>query len=186
MAEDKQRVRIDVSVFIAKRPETGEEWIIRDDKYFDEQKRVAVADMEVALLARKSAGESEEYQAKWRERWMGSTNAQFAQAEALHKSAREHSERKDFTLLRPTYGQFLSAKGTANVLNEETGESYFDNNIFTKELLRDSIDGYKGNAFLDDPQVSPQVAQELARVLTRSVSQEDKRLPFLSSPLETP
>ena len=185
MSTSKPRVRIDVPLWIATRPESGEEWIVRDDTYFNEVRAVTLQDMERGLKSRKSAGDTDENQAIFRKSYIESLDEKVAEAKAVHAAAKKFAVRRDFVLLRPTYRQFLEAKGKANIQDEYSGDARFDPDVFTQEILYSSVEGYEGNDFLDDPDISPQVASELARILQRAVSQQDTRLPFLSSPSET-
>ena len=180
------RVRIPAPILTIAREDTGEEWVVREDAYFDELLAVSLYEMEKNLKARKQAGETDEAQTVFRETYTSRVTAQMDAERGLHAEARKRATRRDFVLLRPTYGIFLAAKGKASIQDLDTGDVRFNNDLFTREILFGSVEGYENDGLMDDPLVSPQVAGELARRMMRSITQEDRRLPFISSPSKTP
>lgn len=176
---DRKGTKFPVSLLVAARPDTGETFILYTDRELQEQADVQMADLEQSLEARRAGGEKPEAQEKLRQSVKAEIDARLARERRDREAAMPCAERVEYTLIKPTWGEHLRALGAANVLNEETGEVRFDQNVYAREIVPGAVDGMSESDVLD---MDPVVADELRGRLLRAISPSRARLPFTSSP----
>ena len=175
------KIKFPVSLSVACNVDTGEEFILYTDREIEERDKVLVANIDQAIAAwtppdtdeaRAARPEAEE---KFREDTLRSIAAATERFKADRDAAEPYAERFDFLLLKPTWGEHLAAKGIANIINDNTGEARFDEDVYARELLPFCVEGMKS---VDVMGLTPKVGEELRFRLLRSMFPQENRLPF--------
>lgn len=181
-SNETRRVQVPVVLLVVTRAETGEEWVTRDDAFFDEEQGTFDRSLDVIAEQMTAGGEPEERIAAFRKAREANFSARMTSARRTHAEARTKAERRSFTLLRPEFGAYKQAESQSTTIIENgdrAGEPRFSRSQFIGLLLPDAI---KGMSSAEVDQLSPAVGEELGRRLYQAVSQDDSRLPFTSSP----
>ena len=181
-SNETRRVQIPVTLLVLTRPETGEEWIVREDAYYDEAQATFEASLDVLCEQMAASGDSEDQIAAYRKSRASNFAVRLAAERKVHAAARGSAERRSYTLLRPEFGMYKQAESNATALIEtgpRAGEARFNRGQFISILLPDAV---KGLSSAEVDQLSPAVGEELGRRLYQAVSQDDSRLPFTFSP----
>lgn len=179
------RIRFPVTLQIACRPDTGEEFVLYTDREFAERDAVLLANMEqsiASIVLSKDEDEAAKQKAgmeTFRESTRAEIKARTNREQADRDAALPYATEYDFVLVKPTWGMHLDALGVANVMNEDTGETRFNEDLYARTILSDALDGMKPKEVLD---LSPTIVNELRFRLLRSISPSSSRLPFISPP----
>lgn len=182
------RIKFPVTLTIACRPDTGEEFVLYTDREFAERNAILVANMEQSLASivpskdEDAAAKQQEGMATFRESTLAEIKARTDREKSERDIALPFATEYDFIIVKPTWGMHLDALGVANVMNEDTGETHFNEDLYARTILPESLDGMKPKEVLE---LSPTVVNELRFRLLRSISPNQSRLPFTSPPPAT-
>jgi hypothetical protein len=177
------KVKFTASFLLAFNPETGEEFVLYSDKEIAEREKVMLANVEQAIdawpptLTEESIADQKKAADAFRASESAALKAKSKRFKADRDGAMDTAETLSFVVCKPTWGEHLEAIGKANVLNEDTGQATFDENVYVRELLPLCIEDMKAKDVLD---LSPTVAGELRFRFLRAVSPNENRLPFTS------
>lgn len=168
---------------VAFNPETGEEFVLYTDKEIAEREKVMLANIEQAIDALPPAqtedglAEQQKKADEFRASETAAIHARTKRFKADRDAALGTAEVVSFVIRKPTWGEHLEALGKANVLNEDTGQQTFSEDLYVRELMPSCIEDMKPKDVLE---LSPTVAGELRFRFLRAVSPNENRLPFTS------
>lgn len=179
------KTQFTVSLVTAVNEDTAETFILYTDRELAERDRVQAANIDQAIAswippdteeAKKNRPEAEK---KFREDTLRTIDAATARFKADRDAALPYAQHHTFVIEKPTWGEHMKAKGRATILNENTGESRFDEDVYVLELLPISIEGMKPGDVND---MDPKIAEELRHRLLRSLFPSENRLVFTLPP----
>ena len=162
-------------------PETGETFILYTDRELEERNKVLLADLEERIAGWPTIADDKEAQEQQKQAGILSAairaeiDARTARQKAERDIALPDADTQDFTIFKPTWFEHLDALGKANVLNEDTGQSTFSEDIYVRELLPMCIEGMLPK---DVGALDTTIAGELRFRFLRSISPNQNRLPF--------
>ena len=168
------QTKVSFTVSTVTREDTGEVFVIQDEKDLAEFKKIELADVEQRLAVDVRTGASESVIKKRREMLIAEIETRYERVLADRLTALPLARQEVFDLKRVTFGEKNIAYAAARSTNYDTVEATIDPSAYQNQLLLAALGGDQKR--MDD--LDPVIAAELGRRVFRMVHPDQKRLPF--------